>query len=67
MDLPVQTYVSGNGYYQPKVYENFAVNNISANTGRGYVMVPLFTVEEVLFNKAEANAKLGNTAASIQD
>ncbi|HZH97206.1 MAG TPA: RagB/SusD family nutrient uptake outer membrane protein [Flavisolibacter sp.] len=62
-----QTYVSGNGYYQPKVYENFAVNNISANTGRGYVMVPLFTVEEVLFNKAEANAKLGNTASSIQD
>lgn len=62
-----QTYVSGNGYYMPKIYENFVVTNLSANTGRGYVMLPAFTAEEVLFNRAEANAKLGNNNSAIQD
>ena len=30
-------------------------------------MVPLFTTEEVLFNRAEANAQLNNISAAIDD
>jgi hypothetical protein len=30
-------------------------------------MLPIFTVEEVLFNRIEANAYLNNTAASLAD
>jgi len=62
-----QTYVSGNSYFIPKILENFTATNITANTGQGFVMVPLFTAEEVLFNRAEANTMLGNNAAVLQD
>jgi hypothetical protein len=38
----------------PKINEYFVRNSVNANTGIGYVMVPLFTAEEALFNRAEA-------------
>jgi hypothetical protein len=38
----------------PKIYEYFVRLSVNAEIGNGYVMVPLFTVEEVLFNLAEA-------------
>jgi starch-binding outer membrane protein, SusD/RagB family len=38
----------------PKINEYFVRVSVNADFGNGYVMVPLFTVEEVLFNLAEA-------------
>lgn len=38
----------------PKIDEYFVRVSVNADIGNGYVMVPLFTVEEVLFNLAEA-------------
>jgi hypothetical protein len=40
----------------PKINEYFVRVSVNADFGNGYVMVPLFTVEEVLFNLAEAYA-----------
>lgn len=50
-----------------KLGQHFAYESPTSNFGNGYVMVPAFTVEEVLFNKAEANAYLGNFASAIAD
>lgn len=52
----------------PKLYgRDFAYETPTSNTGFQYSTVNLFTVEEVLFNKAEANAYLGNYDAAIAD
>lgn len=50
-----QLYSSGEeNFMVPKINEYFVRNSVNANTGVGYVMVPLFTAEEALFNRAEA-------------
>jgi len=49
------TYVE-NHIVVPKINEYFVRVSVNAEIGNGYVMVPLFTVEEVLFNLAEAYA-----------
>jgi hypothetical protein len=55
-------------YYNiPKFGENFIKETISANYGEPYNTVPLFTVEEVLFNRAEANANLGKNSDVVAD
>jgi hypothetical protein len=52
----------------PKLnYTDFALANPSADFGLPYGTISLFTTEEVLFNKAEANAFLGNYDAAIAD
>jgi len=52
----------------PKLnYTDFALANPTANYGLPYGTISLFTTEEVLFNKAEANAYLGNYDAAIAD
>ncbi|WP_433901471.1 RagB/SusD family nutrient uptake outer membrane protein [Sphingobacterium puteale] len=51
----------------PKFSENFIKETISANFGEPYNVIPLLTMEEVLFNRAEANANLGNNQAVIDD
>lgn len=56
---------SGTHALVPKIDEYFVKVSVNANIGTPYVMVPLFTVEEVLFNQAEAYALTGNTAAAI--
>ena len=56
-----------NNYLVPKLNEYFVRESVNAEIGFPYVMLPVFTAEEVLFNRAEANAFLGNTAASIAD
>lgn len=48
-------------------YTDFAYTTSSSNFGVPYGTISLFTTEEVLFNKAEANAFLGNYDAAIND
>ncbi|MCF0061111.1 RagB/SusD family nutrient uptake outer membrane protein [Dyadobacter chenwenxiniae] len=60
-------YQGDNNYFIPKLYEYFVRESVNADIGTAYVMLPIFTAEEVLFNRAEANAYLGNTAASLVD
>jgi hypothetical protein len=54
-------------YNVPKWYEHFVYTSSTANFGDPYVTVPLFTAEEVAFNRAEANARLHNYTASLAD
>ncbi|MBV4356678.1 RagB/SusD family nutrient uptake outer membrane protein [Pinibacter aurantiacus] len=50
-----QLYSSGEeNFMVPKINEYFVRTSVNANTGYGYVMVPIFTAEEALFNRAEA-------------
>ncbi len=61
-------YTAGtNNYLIPKINEYFVRLTVNANTGLPYVMVPLFTAEEVLFNRAEANIFLNNLNATLAD
>lgn len=63
-----QLYTAGtNNYLLPKISEYFVRTSVNADIGTGYVMVPLFTTEEALFNRAEAYTYLNNTAAAITD
>jgi len=61
-------YTSGTyNYLIPKMNEFFVKESVNATIGQPYVMVPLFTTEEVLFNRAEANAYLGNNNDALAD
>ena len=51
----------------PKLEEHFKYNSINSTTGRGYLMSPLFTIEEVLLNRAEAYAMNNDFDKSIED
>src|SRR5207249_1942082 len=51
----------------PKINEYFVRQSVNATIGVGYVMVPLFTSEEALFNRVEANIYLNNTSAALAD
>ena len=63
-----QLYTGGtNNYFLPKVHEYFVRESINAEIGWPYVMVPLFTAEEVLFNRAEANVYLNNINDAVAD
>jgi hypothetical protein len=60
-----QSYTAGNtNHLLPKINEYFVRSSINANIGFPYVMVPLFTAEEVLFNRIEANIYLNSTNAN---
>lgn len=54
-------------YNIPKFSENFIKETISANFGQPYNVIPLFTMEEVLFNRAEAYANLGQNQLVIDE
>ena len=60
-------YSLGENKLVPKINEYFVKVSVNAEIGLPYVMVPLFTVEEVLFNRAEAYTYTGNTNAAIAD
>lgn len=50
-----------------KFREHFVRSGENANIGFPYTIFPLFTAEEVLFNRAEANLELGNIEAARDD
>lgn len=54
-------------YYIRKTVENFVRTSLNATTGVGYVMVPLFTTEEVLLNRAEAYASQDKYTEALAD
>lgn len=54
-------------YFVPKLYEHFVRTSINATTGRGYNMIPLFTTEEVLLNRAEAYIMQDKYAEALAD
>lgn len=66
-ELAYSLFGSERGVYLPKFNELFVRVNPSANIGNGYIMVSLFTTEEVLFNRAEAYLNKGNTAGFLSD
>jgi hypothetical protein len=53
--------------YIPKWAEYFKRASINANFGVGYLMLPLFDAEEVLFNRAEAKVYNGDADGAIAD
>jgi hypothetical protein len=60
-------YYGTRDYFVPKLTEYFVKASVNATIGDPYVMVPLFTTEEVLFNRAEANAYLGRNNEVLAD
>jgi hypothetical protein len=50
-----------------KWQEYFYRTSVNATIGFPYVMVPLFTTEEVLLNRAEAYARLGKNDSALAD
>ncbi|PWJ60616.1 SusD-like starch-binding protein associating with outer membrane [Dyadobacter jejuensis] len=64
--FPLYTQGDGN-LLIPKLSEYFVKQSVNAEIGAVYVMVPLFTAEEVLFNRAEAYLYLNNTTAALAD
>ena len=62
-----QLYGSGTSLFIPKFKEHYVRNSISANIGHPYNMIPLFTSEEVLFNRAEASVKVGKYEQALTD
>ncbi|MFD2065786.1 RagB/SusD family nutrient uptake outer membrane protein [Pontibacter silvestris] len=50
-----------------KFREHFVRTDINADIGLAYTIFPLFTAEEVLFNRAEAYIELGNYRAARAD
>lgn len=54
-------------YYVRKYSEHFVRTSINATTGTAHTMVPLFTTEEVLLNRAEAYAAAGDIDRALKD
>jgi hypothetical protein len=50
-----------------KFREHFVRTDVNADIGFPYTIFPLFTAEEVLFNRAEANLELNNIEAARAD
>lgn len=66
-DWSYQVYGRDLSLNTPKFPEHFVKTGQNSDIGDGYIMAPLFTAEEVLFNRAEANAQLGNNADVLKD
>lgn len=54
-------------YNIPKFREHFVRSGLNANYGYGYNMVPLFAADELILNRAEAYAMMGNNDKAIED
>ncbi|MEN7550345.1 RagB/SusD family nutrient uptake outer membrane protein [Rapidithrix thailandica] len=66
-DYKVYLYSSLGTYFVLKFEEHFVVTNTNSNTGLPYTIVPLLSSEEMLFNRAEAYAKLGRYEEALAD
>ncbi|MFV0291512.1 MAG: RagB/SusD family nutrient uptake outer membrane protein [Mangrovibacterium sp.] len=51
----------------PKYEEHFKLSSINATTGLPFIMAPLITMEEVLFNRAEALVMIGDLEGAVKD
>lgn len=60
-------YGSTQVYYVPKFREHFVKTGTNATTGFSYTVVPLFTAEEVLLNRAEAHAMRHELTEALDD
>jgi len=61
-------YYRGDGnYFIPKLTEYFVRESVNAEIGFPYVMLPVITAEEVLFNRAEALAMLNRNNEALSD
>lgn len=61
-------YYRGDGnYFIPKLSEYFVRESVNAEIGFPYVMLPVLTAEEVLFNRAEALTMLNRTNEVLSD
>jgi hypothetical protein len=58
---------TSNFVFIPKYFEYFKRESINANYGVGYVMIPTFTIEEVLLNRAEAFVMKSNFSSALND
>ncbi len=66
--LAYKTYSSSSThYYVPKYREHFVKTSINASTGYIYTIHPYFRNEEVLLNRAEAYAMLGQYENALRD
>lgn len=54
-------------FYRNKMHEYFKFLYPGSTSGLPYNLCPVFTVEEVVFNRAEANVMLGNTTDALAD
>lgn len=61
------SYSSGQHYTSYMWNEYFYYTNIQAGIGFPYIMQPLLTSDEALFNRAESYANVGNIAKSLED
>lgn len=61
----ISSYSSGTNFRHNKFVEHFVYT--TATTGSGRIMMPLFTAEEALFNRAEAYANLGQMDLALAD
>ena len=58
----------GQPHYTPnKFNEYFHYSNVAAGIGYPYIMMPLFTTDEALTNRAEAYIQLGKYSQAIED
>jgi starch-binding outer membrane protein, SusD/RagB family len=60
-------YGSAQVYYVPKFREHFVKTGTNATTGFSYTVIPLFTAEEVLLNRAEAHAMRHELTEALDD
>jgi hypothetical protein len=54
-------------YFVPKFKDHFVRTGTNANTGFTYTVIPLFSAEEVLLNRAEAYTMQNNLSAALDD
>jgi hypothetical protein len=60
-------YSSSQVYFVSKFRQHFVRTGTNATTGYTYTNIPLFTAEEVLLNRAEAYAMLGQLESALDD
>ncbi len=63
--IPTGSYVDQH-FVVPKIHEHFVTEDVNAEIGVAYITIPLFAMEEVLFNLAEAYTYTDQPNLAIQ-